>query len=35
MVWSEARPSNGLGETDLVWPYPKYLRKVWFILWDA
>ena len=31
----EARPSNGLEETDLVWPYLEDLTKVWFILWDA
>ena len=35
MVWSEAGPSSELEETDLVWPYPKDLTKVRFILQDS
>ena len=35
VVWSEAGPSSELEETDLVWPYPKDLTKVRFILWDS
>ena len=34
MVRSSVGPSIGLGETDLVWPYPKDLRKVQFVLRD-
>jgi len=35
VVRSEARPSNGLEETDLVWPCPKDPTKVRFILRDS
>ena len=34
MVQSSARPSSGLGVTNLVWPYPEDPRKVRFILRD-
>jgi hypothetical protein len=27
-------PSSRLGATNLVWPYPKDPRQVWFILQD-
>ena len=33
VVRSEAGPSSGLEETDLVWPYPEDPTKVWFVLW--
>jgi len=35
VVQSEARPSSGLEETDLVWPYPKDPMKVRFIIRDS
>ena len=35
VVWSEAGPSSGLEETDLVWPCPEDPTKVWFVLWDS
>ena len=35
VVRSEARPSSGLEETDLVWPCPEDPTKVWFILRDS
>ena len=34
VVRSLARPSSGLGETDLVWLCPEGLRKVRFVLRD-
>ena len=34
VVQSLARPSSGLGATDLVWPCPEDPRKVRFILRD-
>ena len=34
VVRSEARPSSGLEETYLMWPYPEDLMKVRFILQD-
>ena len=35
VVRAEAGPSNGLEETDLVWPCPEDPTKVWFILRDS
>ena len=34
MVRLSARPSSGLGATDLMWPYPEDVWKVQFILRD-
>ena len=35
VVRSEARPSSGLEETDLVWPCPEDPMKVRIVLWDT
>ena len=35
VVRSEAGPSSGLEESDLVWPCPEDPMKVRFILWDS
>jgi len=35
VVQSEARPSNGLPEDNLEWPYPKDPAKVRFVLRDS